>query len=402
MRRAGEREPVFSSGPCTTRSRTCVCSTSWPCWRPRITSASDSEQSALETTLAAGMQVSEFARRRYAALDGAGLKGFWHDRYRALAKQLALLGAEGAPAVVRTRHERAFVRHRALMETWAHGQDVFDALHRVRPATSRLQHIAHLGVLTFGWSFRNRGLEVPAVTPFVELTGPGGESWTWGERSETESVRGSAMDFCLVVTQRRHYLDTRLAVTGAVARGVDAPRPMLCRAAGARPRAGNVSGVNREAGGAEGAGTAADARSGAGHRRAPCLASSAARRAGAVRCHILQSAPVSRGARVSISARSLARDRRPHLRWRGDPDPPVRYRGGAARCTAEAARTEAWFYPLADEMLARMDPARIEAHALRDDADYLYAAAQFLDYEGAGLGPKRQAIARLLPRGGSR
>lgn len=58
----------------------------------------------------------------------------------------------------------------------------------------------------------------------------------------------------------------------------------------------------------------------------------------------------------------------------------------------------AWFYPLADEVLARMDPATVESHALRDDADYLYAAAQFLDYDAPGLGPKRQAVARLLAR----
>ncbi len=175
------------------------------------------EQAALEATLAAGMQVSEFARRRYAELDGAGLRQLWHGRYQALTKRLALLSPKARlPWFGPDMSARSFVTAR-LMETWAHGQDVFDALHRLRPATSRLQHIAHLGVLTFGWAFRNRGLEVPAVIPFVELTGPGGESWSWGERSDEESVRGSAMDFCLVVTQRRHSLDTRLAVTGPIA-----------------------------------------------------------------------------------------------------------------------------------------------------------------------------------------
>ncbi len=47
----------------------------------------------------------------------------------------------------------------------------------------------------------------------------------------------------------------------------------------------------------------------------------------------------------------------------------------------ELQGAEAWFYPLADEVLARLDPAIIETHALRDDADYLYAAAAFLNYE---------------------
>lgn len=55
-----------------------------------------------------------------------------------------------------------------------------------------------------------------------------------------------------------------------------------------------------------------------------------------------------------------------------------------------------WFYPVADELLAQLDPSIVECHALREDADYLYTAATFVDYEGPGLGPKRQAVARLL------
>jgi uncharacterized protein (TIGR03084 family) len=175
------------------------------------------EQAALEGTLAAGMEVSEFARRRYAHLDGAGLAAFWRARYQMLAGQLSMLSPKARlPWFGPDMSARSFVTAR-LMETWAHGQDVYDALHRTHSATSRLKHIAHLGVITFGWSFSNRGFDVPAVSPFVELTGPGDERWTWGEHSERESVRGSAFDFCLVVTQRRHYLDTRLEVTGATA-----------------------------------------------------------------------------------------------------------------------------------------------------------------------------------------
>jgi uncharacterized protein (TIGR03084 family) len=39
-----------------------------------------------------------------------------------------------------------------LMETWAHGQDIVDALGIRRNPTKRLRHIAHLGVSTLGWS----------------------------------------------------------------------------------------------------------------------------------------------------------------------------------------------------------------------------------------------------------
>lgn len=105
-----------------------------------------------------------------------------------------------------------------IMETWAHGQDVVDALGARRPATDRLRHVARIGVLAFPNSFRVRGLEVPEATVFVCLELPGGgQPWVWGEAQAADRVVGSAEDFCLVVTQRRHLDDTRLEVAGPVA-----------------------------------------------------------------------------------------------------------------------------------------------------------------------------------------
>lgn len=69
----------------------------------------------------------------------------------------------------------AFAR---LMETWAHGQDVWDVAGRERAATPRLKHIAHIGVTTFGWSFVNRKLPVPAVVPFISRDAPGATAGT--------------------------------------------------------------------------------------------------------------------------------------------------------------------------------------------------------------------------------
>jgi uncharacterized protein (TIGR03084 family) len=103
-----------------------------------------------------------------------------------------------------------------LMETWAHGVDVADALGVVREPTVRLFHVAELGVKTFRFSFQNRGLEVPEERVRVELTGPGGEARTWNEGS-VSSVTGPVEDFCLVVAQRRHLTDTALQVRGPVA-----------------------------------------------------------------------------------------------------------------------------------------------------------------------------------------
>jgi uncharacterized protein (TIGR03084 family) len=104
-----------------------------------------------------------------------------------------------------------------LMETWAHGQDVVDALGLIRRPTARLRHVAHLGVRTLGWSFRLRGLDVPEIPVRVELTGPDGEPWTWGPEDAADRVTGPAEDFCLLVVQRRHRSQTALTATGPVA-----------------------------------------------------------------------------------------------------------------------------------------------------------------------------------------
>ena len=124
-----------------------------------------------------------------------------------------------------------------LMETWAHGQDVVDAVGAHRPPSDRLRHIAQLGVITRRWSYTVRGLEVPEGEVRVELEAPSGAVWTWNDDGDAGVVRGPAEDFCLVVTQRRHIDDTALALEGAPARdwmehaqafagaATDGPRP---------------------------------------------------------------------------------------------------------------------------------------------------------------------------------
>ncbi|MCO6010453.1 TIGR03084 family metal-binding protein [Actinoallomurus purpureus] len=101
-----------------------------------------------------------------------------------------------------------------LMETYAHGQDIADALSVERPATARLRHICHLGVRTRDYAHRVRGLPVPSEAFRVELTGPHGEEWNWGPEGAVQSVRGRALDFALLVTRRRHRTDLGLAAVG--------------------------------------------------------------------------------------------------------------------------------------------------------------------------------------------
>lgn len=106
-----------------------------------------------------------------------------------------------------------------LMETWSHGQDVADALGAEWPVTDRLRHVAHIGVSTRGWSYVNRGDSVPEGDVRVELEAPSGAIWTWGSEDAENRVVGPALDFCLLVTQRRHLNDVSLETTGDLARG---------------------------------------------------------------------------------------------------------------------------------------------------------------------------------------
>ena len=101
-----------------------------------------------------------------------------------------------------------------LMETWAHGQDVADALGVVRPPTSRLRHVAHIGARTRDFAFRGRGLTPPGEEFRVALTAPDGQEWTWGPAGAEQSVAGPALDFCLLVTQRRNRADLALTAVG--------------------------------------------------------------------------------------------------------------------------------------------------------------------------------------------
>ncbi|MFD7642691.1 TIGR03084 family metal-binding protein [Kitasatospora sp. NPDC059795] len=104
-----------------------------------------------------------------------------------------------------------------LMETWAHGQDVADALGADRTPTNRLRHIAHLGVRTVGFAFAAHGLPAPTAPIRFELRSPAGELWTWGEEEAADRVSGPALDFCLLVTQRRHPDDLALTAVGDTA-----------------------------------------------------------------------------------------------------------------------------------------------------------------------------------------
>jgi uncharacterized protein (TIGR03084 family) len=174
---------------------------------------------AMHTQMAKeGKEISTIAREKYGALDGPALLARWRPISERLVDELAKLDPKARlPWYGPRMSARSFATAR-MMETWAHGQDIWDVAKRIRPATARLKHIAHLGVTTYGWTFVNRKLPVPEPVPCVTLQAPDGQTWTWGDESSSQYVRGPAHEFCLVVTQRRNVADTSLQVSDGAAR----------------------------------------------------------------------------------------------------------------------------------------------------------------------------------------
>jgi uncharacterized protein (TIGR03084 family) len=156
--------------------------------------------------------------RRHASLSGGQVLE-WLSRARAeLASVYSRLDPDSRVPWYGPDMSPASTVTARLMETWAHGQDIIDGIGQTRSGSPGLRHVAYLGVRTLPNSFRARALPVPDSPVQVQLTAPDGELWEWGPPGSANQVRGPALDFCLVVTQRRHIDDTRLATAGPVAR----------------------------------------------------------------------------------------------------------------------------------------------------------------------------------------
>jgi len=103
------------------------------------------------------------------------------------------------------------------METWAHGQEVFDLFAKPRRESDRIRNVVVLGVKTYGWTFTNRGLKLPGLPPCVRLTAPSGAQWAFNEENGESLVEGDAVGFCQVVTQTRNVAETNIRTTGEAA-----------------------------------------------------------------------------------------------------------------------------------------------------------------------------------------
>ena len=179
------------------------------------------------------------------SMSGGAVLAWWRDGRGAVNTELAVRGPrDRIPWFAGPMSAMSFATAR-LMETWAHGQDVRDAFGAAPEVSRRLRHVADLGVRARPFAYGARGGDLPDAPVRVELQGPGGERWSWGDTTADDVVRGDALDFCLVVTQRVNPADTTLEVRGGAAaewigiaqafagpptehrpaRGIRAPRP---------------------------------------------------------------------------------------------------------------------------------------------------------------------------------
>lgn len=170
----------------------------------------------IEAQRASGLSRVEETRQRLNNIAGPALLKRWMASLEELCDVLGAMDPkERLKWVARDMGVRMFTTARQ-METWAHGQAIYDLLGKDREASDRIKNIAVIGVRTFGWTFANRDQPVPPNPPYVRLQAPSGVVWEWNEPSN-ESVEGDAVAFCQVVTQTRNVADTNLTVTGATA-----------------------------------------------------------------------------------------------------------------------------------------------------------------------------------------
>ena len=165
-----------------------------------------------------GMSRLQATRHRLGDLTGRHLLERWYAQMNDLCDRISALPQDARLTWYGPDMGVRMFATARQMETWAHGQAIYDLIGAPRQPADRLRNIAEIGVRTYAWTFVNRAIPVPEPRPYVRLTAPSGAFWEWNDPSSASSVEGSALDFCQVVTQVRNVSDTALNTTGEPAR----------------------------------------------------------------------------------------------------------------------------------------------------------------------------------------
>jgi uncharacterized protein (TIGR03084 family) len=166
-------------------------------------SAKDDFQGAVDAAVAA-----------YMAGGSAETLSRWRSEQAAATKALAEVPADQVVPWLVNPLPPSILAAAGLMELFGHGQDVYDGLGVERVPTDRIGHLAFFGTRTRDFGYLAHGLTPPAEEFRFELTAPSGVEWKFGPEDAENRVVGPALDFCLLVTRRRHHTDLALTASG--------------------------------------------------------------------------------------------------------------------------------------------------------------------------------------------
>lgn len=150
---------------------------------------------------------------------------WWRNGRASVVDALSRLSAtERIPWVVNRMSAKAFATLR-LMETWAHGLDIKDAMadRIIEPEegeddpladTLRLRHVAWLAHRMLPYAFKEAGEEFPASGIRIELMGPKYARWIYGPLDTENVIKGTAGEWCRVAVRRLDVAATELKAIG--------------------------------------------------------------------------------------------------------------------------------------------------------------------------------------------
>jgi uncharacterized protein (TIGR03084 family) len=183
--------------------------------RDTVAHLADIDEIAIDTCTAGPRPLNDFAAR-FASPEDTTLWGVLRGRRRSGREVLAwwedtstrerdvLAGVDAAmriPWGIGMRRPSLVTAR--LMETWAHGLDVREALGLPVVDSERLRHVAWLGYRALPYAFSFAGRERPPGELRVEVTSPAGdETWEYGPADAPNRITGPAGELCRLFAQR--------------------------------------------------------------------------------------------------------------------------------------------------------------------------------------------------------
>jgi uncharacterized protein (TIGR03084 family) len=138
----------------------------------------------------------------------------WRTEREGAAQALAAADQDRDLPWMRGTGRPSLIGASLAMELFGHGQDIVDALGLERTHTDRIGHVVWFGTHTRDFGYRAHGFEPPEMRFRFEITAPSGALWTFGPEDSEQRVTGPAVDFCLLVTCRRHRDDVDVKAVG--------------------------------------------------------------------------------------------------------------------------------------------------------------------------------------------